>query len=86
MDIVRNEPLERAIELAGGITKMAAALGLNSHSVVHQWRLNRVPAEQCPEIEKLTEGAVRCEELRPDVSWEVLRDSEKAQSGSAVPL
>lgn len=33
----------------------------------------RVPAERCPEIERATAGAVRCEDLRPDVAWDVLR-------------
>ena len=32
-----------------------------------------IPAERCPEIERVTGGAVRCEELRPDVDWAVLR-------------
>jgi DNA-binding transcriptional regulator YdaS (Cro superfamily) len=33
----------------------------------------RVPAEHCPSIERATQGAVRCEQLRPDVEWFVLR-------------
>ncbi|MEE3700039.1 helix-turn-helix domain-containing protein [Mannheimia haemolytica] len=37
----------------------------------------QVPAERCPEIEKFTEGKVTCEELRPDVDWAVLRNSNK---------
>lgn len=32
-----------------------------------------VPAEYCPAIERATGGMVRCEELRPDVEWDVLR-------------
>lgn len=63
--------LNRAIVAAGGISAMARALGLSSHGVVHQWRLNRVPAEHCPDIEALT--GIRCEELRPDINWAVLR-------------
>jgi DNA-binding transcriptional regulator YdaS (Cro superfamily) len=38
----------------------------------------KVPAEHCPAIERAT--GVRCEELRPDVPWEVLRE----QSGTAL--
>ena len=74
--------IERAIESAGGITKLAAALGLKSHAVVHQWRLNRVPAEHCPSIERVTNGAVRCEDLRPDVAWGVLRDTADAEKAA----
>lgn len=84
MDSGLTKPaLERAIDAAGGITKLAAALGLNSHAVINQWRLNRVPADHCPAIEKFTREKaaefndpsliVRCEDLRPDIAWHVLR-------------
>lgn len=83
MDDTPKQAVERAISAAGGITKLAAALGLKSHAVINQWRLNRVPAEHCPDIERFTRKVaeeagdasliVRCEELRPDVSWGVLR-------------
>ncbi|MGJ7557453.1 transcriptional regulator [Variovorax sp. RB3P1] len=33
----------------------------------------QVPAERCPLIERATKRAVLCEDLRPDVAWEVLR-------------
>lgn len=53
---------------------MARLLGVTP-STVNQWTTGYrpVPAERCPEIEKLTQGAVRCEELRPDVDWAYLR-------------
>ena len=43
--------------------------------LVSQWRkgTRKVPAERCPDIERATGGAVRCEELRPDVDWNYLR-------------
>lgn len=42
---------------------------------VSQWVSGRrqVPAERCPEIEKVAGGLVRCEDLRPDVDWAYLR-------------
>lgn len=45
---------------------------------VGQWSLpgRRVPAEHCPAIEGAVNGAVTCEQLRPDVDWAVLRNSE----------
>lgn len=73
MDAPRNPALERAIKAAGGISALARALNLKSHAVVQQWRLNRVPAEHCPALEAAT--GVRCEELRPDVPWGILRSS-----------
>jgi DNA-binding transcriptional regulator YdaS (Cro superfamily) len=63
--------LERAIRLAGGITKLARDLDLSGHQVVYQWGRTRVPAEYCPRIEELF--GVRCEDLRPDINWSVLR-------------
>ena len=69
--VQRNAALEEAIAHMGGITALSRALGITGRSVVHQWRLNRVPAEHCPDIERLS--GVRCEELRPDVNWAVLR-------------
>jgi DNA-binding transcriptional regulator YdaS (Cro superfamily) len=36
-----------------------------------------VPAAHCPSIERATKGAVRCEDLRPDVDWAVLRNSSE---------
>ena len=43
--------------------------------LISQWSLGRrqVPAERCPDIERVTGGAVTCEDLRPDVDWSVLR-------------
>jgi DNA-binding transcriptional regulator YdaS (Cro superfamily) len=48
-----------------------------SRSAVSQWfsKENGVPAERCPEIEAIT--GVKCEELRPDIKWDVLRKSGK---------
>lgn len=52
------------------------AKAINAHPVlVSQWKTGarQVPAERCPDIEAATGGKVRCEELRPDVNWSVLR-------------
>ena len=57
---------------------MASGLGL-SLSAVHQWVTgNRpVPAIHCPSIERLTKGAVKCEQLCPDVEWGYLRNNKR---------
>ena len=75
MEIKTATPLDRAIDEAGGMTKLARALKLSSHAVVYQWKQTRVPAEQCPNIEKLT--GVKCEDLRPDVNWAFLRQKPR---------
>ena len=58
------------------VMRLAAALGI-APSVVSQWKngVRQVPAEHCPSVEKATNGAVRCEDLRPDVDWAYLRNS-----------
>lgn len=35
----------------------------------------QVPAERCPDIER--ETGIRCEALRPDVNWKVLRKAPR---------
>jgi DNA-binding transcriptional regulator YdaS (Cro superfamily) len=65
--------LSKAIEQQGGLTCLATSLGL-SKGVVFQWKVRgRVPPEYCPEIEKLTGGQVKCEELNDKVDWASLR-------------
>lgn len=56
------EVIQRAAGKAGGITKLAAALGIK-HPSIHSWQ--RVPAERVLEVERIT-GIPR-HELRPDL-------------------
>lgn len=62
----------------------SARLGreLNVSSVlISQWAngTRPIPAERCPEIEKATNRAVTCEELRPDIDWAYLRSTDRGQ-------
>jgi DNA-binding transcriptional regulator YdaS (Cro superfamily) len=59
-----------------GLTEFANMLG-ESAQAVNNWRRRGVPAERCPSIERATGGKVRCEDLRPDVDWSVLRGNCK---------
>jgi DNA-binding transcriptional regulator YdaS (Cro superfamily) len=78
-------PIERAISVFGSQAAMASALGVKQPTVSEWLRgERRVPAERCPEIERATRDRgqpVLCEELRPDVAWEVLRE----QAGAPAP-
>ena len=60
----------------GEAARLARVLGV-PFALMSQWRGGQrpVPARRCPDIEAATNGAVRCEELRPDVRWGVLRAS-----------
>jgi len=65
--------LQFAVDQMGGQAALASALGVKQQHVWNWLSRGRVPAEHCPAIERATAGKVRCEELRPDVAWEVLR-------------
>ena len=56
---------------------LARSVGV-SPVIISQWKTGarQVPAERCPDIEKATQGAVRCEDLRPDVDWAYLRQTD----------
>ena len=70
------EALIKAIEICGGQSALAKLIGLVPQ-VVNNWiRRGNVPADHCPDIERATAGQVRCEDLRPDVDWSVLRNSD----------
>ncbi len=71
-----KDSLNLAIKTAGGVAALAAAINAPSIHAVRWWRTARVPAEYCPAIEAAT--GVRCEELRPDVQWGVLRGTAQA--------
>lgn len=76
-----SHPIDEAARILGSQVALAAALGVTK-AAVGQWKLEdrKVPADHCPAIERLTAGAVRCEELRPDVDWAYLRNTEPTQS------
>lgn len=71
---IPNEAMARAVKVLGSAVTLAGHLGVTA-AAVGVWKngKGRVPAERCPQIERATGGAVRCEELRPDVAWDVLR-------------
>jgi DNA-binding transcriptional regulator YdaS (Cro superfamily) len=59
--------LERAIDLIGGQTAMARALGLRSQGSIANWlRAGRCPPRHVLKIESVCGGAVKRHELRPD--------------------
>ncbi|HRT10468.1 MAG TPA: helix-turn-helix domain-containing protein [Candidatus Paceibacterota bacterium] len=65
--------LLRAYKIFGTQAALAKAIGVVPQ-VVNNWqRRGNIPAEYCPAIERATAGQVKCEDLRPDVDWSVLR-------------
>jgi len=66
MDNMNKSPIERAIDAAGGQTKLADHCQV-SPQAVQQWIINGVPANRASCVEKATDGAVTRSELRPDL-------------------
>jgi len=56
---------------------LAKTLGVTQGAISH-WvnGTSPIPADRCPAIEQATGGLVRCEDLRPDVLWSVVRDNQ----------
>ncbi len=80
------QALERAIEQCGGASALASSLKVSANAPSMWKARDKVPAEYCPGIERITSGAVRCEELRPDIAWGVLRTKVvKAKGAPPVP-
>lgn len=78
-----NTKVIQAIEALGGVTAVAKLCGVRPPSVWEWKHRGRIPAERCPAIERATNGAVRCEDLRPDVDWSVLRGTPILQDTEA---
>lgn len=80
-------PLERAIEAAGGVSALASAIGVAASAPSMWKKRENVPAEHCPAIERATNRAVLCEELRPDVAWDVVlkRGTDLSPEPAAEP-
>ncbi|MEJ8296145.1 helix-turn-helix domain-containing protein [Delftia tsuruhatensis] len=77
-----EHPIDRAARIVGTQAVIARALNVTK-AAVSQWKGpgGQVPAEHCPLIEEMTRGVVRCEDMRPDIRWDVLR----GKRGKAAP-
>lgn len=77
--------LKDACDHLGSQAALAFALGIRAPSLAEWIRAGRCPLERAPEIERVTEGRVRCEALRPDVDWH-RDDVTGLVTGYHVPL
>lgn len=60
--------IERAIQIAGGQSRLARALGV-SHTAVGLWLRGdrKIAPARCWDIQKMTNGEVTVYDLRPDI-------------------
>lgn len=80
-------PIERAIELAGGPAKVAAAFGVTVQAVCF-WRdgSRRMPPEYMAWLERLSGGQVRRWEMRPDDWYRIWPELVGQPGAPAVPV
>lgn len=88
MEAISICALEQACLAVNGSTRLAELLTERlsargserrvSKSSISRWKKEQVPAEFCPDIEAIT--GTKCEALRPDVNWSVLRTKQKARA------
>lgn len=65
--------IDKAIGFFGSASALAKTLNVTK-GAVSQWKVSgRVPAPRCPEIEKLTQRSVLCEELNDGIDWAFVR-------------
>lgn len=57
-----------------------------SKAAVSQWFSKRVPIERCPDVERVLNGTLLCEEMRPDVRWVRVPDPEWVAHAAGRPL
>ena len=83
---MKCEEARLASEAAGGVTKLAAALGI-APQAISQWK--KIPAGRVLQIEEATEGRVRRQDLRPDLYPETASEQTEPARGDdeagAVP-
>jgi len=68
VDDMETEAFKRVVEIVGSKAEIARQCGVTGQHI-QKWK-SRVPAIHVVKLEKLTGGAVRREELRPDVFYD----------------
>lgn len=76
---VSNRALMKAIKIIGSINNLSLETGISKQSI-SKWLYDpsiKIPAHQVPKIVIATNGKIRPEELRPDVTWQLPPYPEK---------
>lgn len=68
-------PMSDVLSRLGGPAVVARIVGCQPPSVI-EWRKRGIPPDRCPQLERASNGAVQCEEMRPDLHWVRVPDAE----------
>lgn len=79
-------PIGKAAHAVGGLSILASKLGV-SPPTVHEWKTGKrpVPVLRCVSINRVTNGIVTLQELRPDDWQKIWPELAAAQSHQAQP-
>lgn len=78
------DALLKAVEVVGGVSRLAEMVGVSS-SAPSMWKARgRVPVEHCAAIERATGGVVTRRDLRPD-DWAAIWPELAQQPQPAEP-
>lgn len=78
-----SSSIESAIQHVGSAVALSRTLGVTQQAISN-WRRTCVPLDRCASIEHAADGAVTCDDLRPDVAWQ--RDATGNVTGYTVPI
>ncbi|NHR08390.1 helix-turn-helix domain-containing protein [Chromobacterium haemolyticum] len=81
---MNTELIKDIIQDAGGTKAVAIDRGINESAVYNWIARGQIPADHCPSLERLSGGKRRCEQMRSDVEWSVLRGSSVAPISSSA--
>ena len=68
----------RLLEFFGSQCALANRLDIRQQSVAGWFAAGRIPPERCRQIEEITGGEIKREELRPDIFGPVVQVADEA--------
>ena len=72
---MKNQHLQKAIDLVGSEAKLGTLLGVSQPSV-NGWKARKVPAHRAVQIEQVTNGRIKRHDLRPDLFLVIQAESK----------
>lgn len=85
MHDMSNEALDRAVRTAGSQSALARLVGVRQNSIWAALQKGRVSAELAIRIERALGGAVRAQDLRPDLFGGGVTPADAPRGATAVP-
>ncbi len=62
-----KRPIDRIVECMPSQAELARQMGVTPGFITKLLKHGRIPAERCPQLERITRGKVKAAQMRPDV-------------------